>query len=262
MLYAPNVRLLALAAASVLALPAGGLARTTGGDVPPYRPNRLVVDDLARQGAVIYCGGGSKGLVALTFDDGPGPYTSALLRVLRRNRARATFFDVGDRLHEGGGRLPGQQERLGVVGNHTWSHRHLVGLSHDVLAAEIELTEREGAALIGRHMQLFRPSYGEQSLLLARMLRSHGLLEVLWSVDSGDSRPFANPAAVFRTVETAVRPGSIVLLHDLHPWMPQVAARLLKTLRQRHLRPVTVPELVAADPRPLDRRGRPRNDCR
>ena len=33
--------------------------------------------------------------VALTFDDGPGPYTPQILSVLERDNAPATFFEVG-----------------------------------------------------------------------------------------------------------------------------------------------------------------------
>ena len=85
------------------------------------------------------------------------------------------------------------------------------------------------------------------------MLRSRRLLQVMWSVDGGDASRSANPAAVVATVSRDVRPGSIVLLHDAHPWTPRVASSILRELRRRHLRPVTVPELLVVDP---PRRGR------
>ncbi|MEA2273654.1 MAG: peptidoglycan-N-acetylglucosamine deacetylase, partial [Solirubrobacteraceae bacterium] len=40
-------------------------------------------------------GGGHRREIALTFDDGPGPYTPRVLRVLRRMNVNATFFEVG-----------------------------------------------------------------------------------------------------------------------------------------------------------------------
>src|SRR5919201_1462214 len=65
--------------------------------------------------------------VALTFDDGPGAYTGALLGKLRRAHARATFFVVGDRLRDWPHLAPAEQQ-LGDVGDHTWDHARLLSL--------------------------------------------------------------------------------------------------------------------------------------
>src|SRR5919201_4010673 len=54
-----------------------------------------VLARLARAGTLVYCGGRRRREVALTFDDGPGPYTALALRILRSDDARATFCDVG-----------------------------------------------------------------------------------------------------------------------------------------------------------------------
>jgi peptidoglycan-N-acetylglucosamine deacetylase len=241
-------------AASARTLPDGGGSRTPGG---------IAVERLAQRGVSVYCGGGRGRLVALTFDDGPSPYTRRLVGVLRRHRARATFFDLGQRLGWWGGDLPQLQLRVGVVGNHTWSHRRLDSASRESIKTEIELTQHEAAARISRHVSLFRPPYGATTPLLGRMLRSRGLLQVLWSVDSGDSGVYTSPASVVRTVEAHVRPGSIVLLHDIHPWTPLVTERLLRVLQRRHLRAVTVPELLANDRPRLTRDARGlRTRCR
>src|SRR5437868_7818531 len=50
---------------------------------------------LLRADRPVYCGSARRRLVALTFDDGPGPYTHLALKELRRARAGATFFLVG-----------------------------------------------------------------------------------------------------------------------------------------------------------------------
>src|SRR5437764_4625043 len=76
----------------------------------------------------VYCAGARGRSFALTFDDGPSPYTLRLVRVLRRARGRATFFEVGSRvgIWPDGARA---SARVGELGNHTWSHAHLPGLS-------------------------------------------------------------------------------------------------------------------------------------
>ena len=60
-------------------------------------------------------------MVALTFDDGPGPYTALALRKLMRHGARATFFVVGKELIGGPG-MPRRERDIGAVGDHTWTH--------------------------------------------------------------------------------------------------------------------------------------------
>ena len=36
--------------------------------------------------------------IALTFDDGPSPYTDRLLQILKDNDAKATFFQIGNKV--------------------------------------------------------------------------------------------------------------------------------------------------------------------
>src|SRR5262245_61059839 len=55
---------------------------------PAPKPRLPRLDRLVAQGQAVYCGGSGKRLVALTFDDGPGPYTRGILDVLRRHHAR------------------------------------------------------------------------------------------------------------------------------------------------------------------------------
>src|SRR4051794_16625274 len=97
------MRRLPIAALLFVALvPAAVAAHRVEDSVRPWFPRaweqpRALARALAR-GEVVYCGGGRGNAVALTFDDGPGPYTARILQVLRENDAHATFFVVGNRL--------------------------------------------------------------------------------------------------------------------------------------------------------------------
>src|SRR4051794_22922807 len=75
----------------------------------------------------IYCGRGRGNAVALTFDDGPGPFTERLLELLRAANAHATFFVVGSRLRDWP-EAPHAESQVGAVGNHTRPHPHLTRL--------------------------------------------------------------------------------------------------------------------------------------
>jgi peptidoglycan/xylan/chitin deacetylase (PgdA/CDA1 family) len=205
------------------------------------------VERLALLDRPVFCAAGRLPDVALTFDDGPSPYTLPLLRLLRRARASATFFLVGDRLRDWPD-VARREARLGAVGDHTWSHRRLPSLRYAAAAWEISAGRRASEASSGREVVLFRPPFGLTTARLNRLVRRLGMLDVRWSVDSGDSLPGANAKSVVRTVEGAVQPGSIVLLHDIHPWTLAAVRRLLPRLERRGLRLVSVPELLRLDP--------------
>ncbi|MGN6430754.1 MAG: polysaccharide deacetylase family protein [Gaiellaceae bacterium] len=205
------------------------------------------VERLASLRLPVFCGGGRLPEVALTFDDGPSPYTLSLLRLLERRGAGATFFLVGDRLADWP-EAAASEARLGSLGDHTWSHPRLPRLRYDAAAWEI-IAGRRAIEAASRHtVLLFRPPYGLATPRLDRLVGRLGMLDVRWSVDAGDSLPGANARAVVRSVEAAAAPGSIVLLHDIHPWTLVAVRRLLPWFERHQLRLVSVPELLRLDP--------------
>jgi peptidoglycan-N-acetylglucosamine deacetylase len=205
------------------------------------------VERLAAHRLPVFCGGGRLPNVALTFDDGPSPYTLSLLRLLQRSGAGATFFLVGDRLADWP-EAAASEARLGSVGDHTWSHPRLPRLRYDAAAWEIIAARRAIEAASRHPVVLFRPPYGLATPRLDRLVTRLGMLDVRWSVDAGDSVPSANATAVVRSVEAAAAPGSIVLLHDIHPWTLVAVGRLLPWFERHRLRLVSVPELLRLDP--------------
>jgi len=234
----------ALVAACVAALVLPSAART---NVPLSDDAvRSSLPTLAARGRAVYCGAGRGDHVALTFDDGPGRYTQRVLALLARAHARATFFVVGSRVGYWPGLVRAELERY-AVGNHTWSHARLPGLAPRATYGEIAHTQSAVVRATGVRPLLFRPPYELMSPAAARTARGLGLAVVLWSVDSGDSRG-ASADAVARTVIAGLRPGAIVLMHDIRPAAVQALPRILRAIRRRRLRAVTVPELVALDP--------------
>jgi peptidoglycan/xylan/chitin deacetylase (PgdA/CDA1 family) len=209
---------------------------------------------LVQRADPVYCAFPRGRNFALTFDDGPGPYTVRLARVLRRSHARATFFVVGSRvgLFPDGARAAA---RVGVLGNHTWSHPHLRSLSIGDARQELVETQQAVGRAVGSAPRLFRPPFDQADPVHDLLARELNLLDIRWSVDGGDTRLGAKPAAVVRTVRAGLRPGAIVLLHDLHPWTPAVVRRVLRTAQNRGLRAVTIPELLRRQPPSLAQLG-------
>ncbi len=173
--------------------------------------------------------------VALTFDDGPGADTPALLAALAAGGAPATFFLHGAAVRAAGpGALRAHVAGGHALGNHALTHVPLH--RRPVRAAAEALATR---AVARRPLRLWRPPYGAGGPLPGTTL-------VGWDVDPRDwERPGAGVIAA--RVLRAVRPGSIVLLHDGRGDRTQTVAampRILDGLRERGLVPVTLPALL------------------
>ncbi|HEV3127666.1 MAG TPA: polysaccharide deacetylase family protein [Solirubrobacteraceae bacterium] len=190
--------------------------------------------------------------VALTFDDGPSPYTPQVLRVLAQMHAPATFFLIGRSASAYPQFVAAEVAAGQEVGNHTETHPPLGQLSSSGQATQLQ----EASAAIKRagapSPVLMRPPYGSLDAATVNVLKAQGLLMVLWSVDTKDySRP-----GVSRIIYTAVsggEPGAIVLMHDGGGDRSETVAalpRIITRLRQRGFRLVTISQLMADDPPP------------
>jgi peptidoglycan/xylan/chitin deacetylase (PgdA/CDA1 family) len=214
---------------------------------PPKGDGPSELQQLVWRGAPVYCGGGTGRLVALTFDDGPGPWTLPLVSALERAHTPATFFLVGSRIRfwPAGARAAA---RGGALGNHTWSHPHLLRLTPALVQRQLRWTQVQILETTRDLPAVFRPPYEQANGRIDRIARTLGLVDVRWSVDSGDSSPRASASSVIRAVLASVRPGSIVLLHDAHAWNSAVVRAIVRGLHARRLRPVTLPTLLELDP--------------
>jgi len=197
-------------------------------------------------------GSGTAREIALTFDDGPGPFTPQVLSVLERYHVPATFFVIGRMLQYFGASTVRAIEDGDVIGDHTENHPMLAHLpaheQHEELFEQLARVELLG----GRRPVLFRPPYGSFNATTLRELQRLHLLMVLWSVDTDDYEQPGVQTIVQRTMEGA-HPGAIMLLHDAGGQRQQTVEALpliIKGLRERGYKLVTVPRLLADDPPP------------
>ena len=183
-------------------------------------------------------------VVALSFDDGPhSQHTERILAVLREEGVKATFFLVGAEVQK----CPALAKAIAhdghAVGGHSWSHHRLNGMGRAALVTEVERTAALIQEATGVSSRLFRPPYGAMSLPLLRFAAARGWTIVLWSVDSGDARRDASPAAMRSAVRSA-GPGDIILLHEDYPHTVEVLRDLIQDLKARVLSFATVEELL------------------
>jgi peptidoglycan-N-acetylglucosamine deacetylase len=199
---------------------------------------------------LVRMGGEQHKLVALTFDDGPGPATGELLDELQRLRVPATFFVVGYQLPEFGSTLQRMID-LGVpIGDHTSEHANLAQLQRDGQREQIDDAADELTSYGVPYPRLFRPPYGAHDATTEALLARRRMLSVLWSVDSQD---YTQPGtdAIVRNVVDNVHPGAIVLLHDAGGERSQTLAavpRIVRELRAQGYGFATVPRLLLENP--------------
>ena len=155
--------------------------------------------------------------MALTFDDGPSPrYTPAVLSRLGKLHVPATFFVVGY-LADLYPALVRRELRAGMtVGNHSYNHPEVPSfdeLPQALMEDEIFLGS-QSLSRLGVEPRLFRPPGGSWSPAVVRAVESSGERVVLWSVDPADWQTGVTARQIVQKVLKAVRPGSIVILHD------------------------------------------------
>lgn len=180
--------------------------------------------------------------VALTFDDGPRRSTTTrLLDGLRERGASATFFLVGERL-AGNEDLVRRMEAEGhQVGNHTWDHVRLQGDAPEHQLLEIRQTETALAEILGGSGYWLRPPYGLVDPELSARLTTP---MVHWSVDPRDWESRSTEKIV-PAVLSAVRPGDVILLHDIYETSVDAALEIVDALTEQGYWFVTVEELLA-----------------
>src|SRR4051794_3418175 len=115
-------------------------------------------------------------LVALTFDDGPGPFTDRLIDELQRLHVPATFFAVGYQLPEFAQQLQREVDLGLTVGDHTTDHANLAQLSAGDQRRQIDDTATELRSYGVPLPRLFRPPYGSYNETTHRLLGRRRML--------------------------------------------------------------------------------------
>jgi peptidoglycan/xylan/chitin deacetylase (PgdA/CDA1 family) len=188
--------------------------------------------------------GKTGGMVALTFDDGPGPQTLDVLEELQRAHAVATFFVMGTHAKADPDTVKALYDAGMQIGNHTWTHPQLARLSASKQLSELKRTQDEIAAIIGVRPRFFRPPYWSWNPLTAREGAMLGMIGVLFSVDTGDWAKPGTDAIIKAALEA--KDGDVIAFHDAGGERSQTVdsiAPIIVALRARHLEPVTLDRL-------------------
>lgn len=199
---------------------------------PPHRAGAEPVDCSA-----VKC-------VALTFDDGPSPFTGRLLRILHDADARATFFLIGNKVAAD----PAGAKRIAdagmEIGSHTWEHPNMTTIPPAEIPAQLTKANDAITAATGRPPTLWRPAGGLTNDTVNQQAAKLGLAGILWDVIPFDWINDANTTATREVLMAQTKPGSVVLFHDTYSSTVDVVYQFLPVLKANGYHVVTVSELL------------------
>jgi peptidoglycan/xylan/chitin deacetylase (PgdA/CDA1 family) len=183
--------------------------------------------------------------VALTFDDGPHPgFTPQILAILKQYDAKGTFFLVGEMAQKYPEQARAEQAAGHVIGNHTYHHVNLTRIPLREIATEWQACQDVVKSITGETMRFCRPPGGDYDSDVIRAAMATGLTTVLWTDDPGD---YASPGdkVIERRVLDRIGNGGIILLHDGVQQTVDVLPQIIKHLKSKGYRFVTVSEMQA-----------------
>ena len=180
------------------------------------------------------------GIIYLTFDDGPGDYTNALLDVLDRYDVKATFFVTG----RGDDAVIKREFDEGhTVALHTWSHNYsYIYSSVDNYFADLSQVADRVKRITGEDAKLIRFPGGSSNTVSTRYDKRKRIMSTLtreveasgyqyfdWNVDSDDAGKAKTPGAVYSNVISRLKPGpNVVLQHDIKDYSVDAVEQIIK----------------------------------
>jgi len=182
--------------------------------------------------------------IALTFDDGPHEKTIAILDVLLKYNAKATFFCIGKNIEK----YPEIIQRIITeghsIGNHSYSHSNWNGFfSTHKIATEIEQTENLITQFTNTNTKLYRPPFGVTNPNIAKAVLQTNQKVIGWNIRSLDT-VFKNENVILDRIKKRIKPGSIILLHDTSAKTVSVLEQLLLFLQTEGYKTITIEELL------------------
>ncbi|KAK9710125.1 hypothetical protein K7432_008620 [Basidiobolus ranarum] len=196
------------------------------------------------------------GSFALTFDDGPSPYTGTLLATLKSYGIKATFFSVGTQAADASiSKYLKQAYAEGhQIASHTNTHADLNKLTADQVRNEMKLTENAIRSATGVVPAMMRPPYGNCNEQCRGIMKEMGYTVVQWSVDSNDWQYMQQPEKwdslvtnVVKVVDASnIQTDSFVSLqHDIHNFSVERTPKVIDSIKAKGYKFVTVSECLS-----------------
>lgn len=182
--------------------------------------------------------------IALTFDDGPHPnFTLKVLALLKKHNAKATFFCIGKNIEHYPEIVHQIINEGHQVGNHSYSHANNFGfLTTKKVIEDLEISQKLLKNITKKENTICRPPFGVTNPNIAKAIKTLNLKTYGWSIRSFDTIA-KDPNKVFQKIQSKLKKGSIILLHDTSDLSCAVLEQLLQTLHENKIKSVTLNQL-------------------
>jgi peptidoglycan/xylan/chitin deacetylase (PgdA/CDA1 family) len=184
-------------------------------------------------------------IIALSFDDGPNAeYTPQVLALLAQYEATASFFVIGKHIHGNENLLKQMIAEGHSIGNHSYSHSFFIDFKNvQGFKDELNQTAELIFNVIGKRVKLFRPPYGVTTPNLAKAAKLLDYRIIGWNIRSLDTTK-DSVEVITQRVQSQIKSGAIILLHDTSHKTIQVLERTLNFAQTNGYKMVSVERLL------------------
>ena len=206
----------------------------------------------------IYCVQTEKPQVSVSFDAAWGADdTDELLRILKENDVKATFFLCGYWVEK----YPEEVKKIAAeghdLGNHSATHPHMSRISSEEIAQELQKCHENVKKLTGVEMELFRPPFGEYDNHVIETAEQNGYYTIQWDVDRLDGKEQGAETEIRQVLEHKhLGNGSIILFHNDAKYTPKVLDTILKGIKEKGFEIVPISQLIHRENFEMDHEGR------
>jgi peptidoglycan/xylan/chitin deacetylase (PgdA/CDA1 family) len=183
-------------------------------------------------------------MIALTFDDGPHPtHTPKILKILKANDVKATFFMLGSRINEYGKIAASVHAAGHDIGNHSYSHPFFSKTKHEKIDKEISRTDELIKKITKfKEVKFLRPPYGSLPKYVIKKAENEGFYVVMWSIDSKDYQGHSVDYMLDKILKR-IKSGDVMLFHDIHPNTVKLMAEMIPILKKAGFKFVSLNEI-------------------
>lgn len=198
---------------------------------PGSQPSGTESAEVIKKYDAYYVGDATEKVLYLTFDCGyENGNTPAILKALKKHKVKATFFVVGHFLKENKDLVNQIVEEGHTVGNHTYNHPNIIGMSKEQFESELLQVENLFQEITGKKLaKYYRPPQGKYNVENLQMAQANGYKTFFWSLAYVDWNTDAQPTKeeAFEKLLSRIHPGAIVLLHNTSKTNGEILDELL-----------------------------------
>jgi peptidoglycan-N-acetylglucosamine deacetylase len=193
-------------------------------------------------------------IIALTFDDAPTNQVDWVLKTLKEENIKATFYEIGENIQKNPAIAKEIADAGMEIGNHSYSHQRFLFKPQSFIEDEIQKTNALIRASGYKGEITFRPPYGKKLIGLPWYLSQHHIQSIMCDVEAdtyADPKLTGDEKTAFLVNYTVshTRAGSIILLHPFCEQECQsdreALPKIIDSLKVQGYTLVTISELLA-----------------